>query len=97
MADSKGVGSKREAKRVPVATKKNSTVLIVAALDMSWRLAIVVLVPIIGGYQLDRHFGIEPALTLLGFLLSMVGVFIILKQTVANADNKFKPKEPNGR
>lgn len=70
--------------------KSNGAILLVAALDMSWRLAIAVLVPIVGGYALDKHFGITPVLTILGFLIAMVGVFLILKSTVANAEGKFK-------
>lgn len=70
--------------------KSSGAILLVAALDMSWRLAIAVLVPIVGGYALDKHFGITPALTIIGFLVAMVGVFLILKSTVANAEGKFK-------
>lgn len=64
--------------------------MLIAALDMSWRLAIAVLVPIIGGFELDKHWNIAPALTIVGFLLAMVGVFVIMKRTVANADERFK-------
>ena len=51
-----------------------------AALDMSWRLAIVVLVPIIGGFELDRRLNISPWLSIAGFILAMAGMFVVLKQ-----------------
>ena len=44
----------------------------VAVLNMSWQLAIVVLVPIVGGYQLDKTFDTSPLLTLVGFFIAMV-------------------------
>lgn len=72
--------------------KSAGAVLIIAALDMSWRLAIVVLIPIIAGFKLDRHWHTTPALTIAGFIIAMLGVFLVMKQTVINADNKFKPK-----
>lgn len=65
----------------------------IAALDMSWRLAIAVLVPIIGGFELDQHLGVTPALTIVGFLVAMTGLFVILRRTLATADDRFKPKE----
>jgi len=70
--------------------KGNGAIFTLAVLDMSWRLIIVVLVPIIGGFKLDQHLGTTPALTIIGFLLAMVGLFFIMKQTLADADEKFK-------
>lgn len=80
------------ANKRPAGGKSNGAVLIIAALDMSWRLALVVLVPIIGGFKLDEYLGITPALTIVGFLLAMVGLFVVLKRTVATADDRFKPR-----
>ena len=41
---------------------------------MSWQLAIVVLVPIIGGFELDQKLNTLPALTIVGFVVAMVGM-----------------------
>lgn len=49
-----------------------------ATLNMSWQLAIVVLVPIIGGYQIDKALDTSPAFTLLGFFISMVGTAAVV-------------------
>ncbi|HET7827719.1 MAG TPA: hypothetical protein VFK97_02530, partial [Candidatus Saccharimonadales bacterium] len=57
-------------------------------------LAIVVLLPIIGGFELDKHWRITPALTIVGFLLAMAGLFFTLKRSLAIANDKFKPAEP---
>jgi F0F1-type ATP synthase assembly protein I len=51
-----------------------------AVADMSWRMALVVLVPIIGGYELDKHLKTSPSFTILGFILAMVGTFLVLKK-----------------
>jgi len=72
--------------------RSNGAVFLIAALDMSWRLAIVVLVPIIGGFELDPHLGTTPVLTIVGFVLAMAGLFVILRHALATADDKFKPK-----
>lgn len=64
-----------------VGTNKSpSSVFISLALDMSWRLAIVVLVPIIGGFELDKRLHTSPLLVIVGFLLAMAGVALVLWQ-----------------
>ena len=61
-------------------TDSPSSVFMSLALDMSWRLAVVVLVPIIGGFELDQRLETTPALTIVGFLLAMCGMAIVLWQ-----------------
>jgi F0F1-type ATP synthase assembly protein I len=64
-------------------------VFLLAFADMSWRLAVVILVPIIGGYELDKHFDTTPALSIIGFVVAMAGLFVVLKQTLDMADERF--------
>lgn len=90
MAKNKPAQAAEGGEKKATSAKGNGTVFIVAALDMSWRLAIVVLIPIIGGYELDNYLGTMPALTIVGFLLAMAGLYLILKRTLAMADDKFK-------
>jgi F0F1-type ATP synthase assembly protein I len=70
-----------------------SAVFIGAALDMSWRLAIAVLVPIIGGYELDQRLHTTPLLTILGFVLAMGGMTLVMWQTLQAANNLSLPKK----
>ena len=49
-----------------------------ASFNMSWQLAIVVLVPIVGGFELDKKLGSLPALTIVGFILAMAGMALIV-------------------
>jgi F0F1-type ATP synthase assembly protein I len=51
---------------------------LMASLNMSWQLAIVVLVPIIGGFKLDQALGSLPGLTIVGFLLAMAGMAVVV-------------------
>lgn len=59
----------------------------VFALDMTWQLAIVVLVPIVGGYKLDGVFKTTPTLTIIGFVIAMVGTFLVMKRVVDRAND----------
>lgn len=56
------------------------------ALDMSWKLAIVVLVPIIGGFKLDDALDTTPLLTITGFILAMGGMALVMWQTMQIAN-----------
>ena len=51
---------------------------IAAALTMSWQLAIVVLVPVIGGFELDKKLNMLPLLTIVGFVLAMIGMAAVV-------------------
>lgn len=48
------------------------------ALSLAWQLALVVIVPIVGGYMLDQHYHKAPLLTLGGLLVAVIGVFGVL-------------------
>ena len=66
-------------------TQKNDRpglVFVSLALDMSWRLAIVVLVPIVGGFELDKKLHSSPLLTIVGFVLAMVGMGLVMYRTL---------------
>lgn len=75
-------------------TKSPSGVFVAMALDMSWRLAAAVLVPIIGGFELDKKLKTSPWLTILGFVLAMAGMALVMRQTVRAASQvSLPPKE----
>lgn len=57
------------------------------ALDMSWRLAIVILIPVIGGFKLDELLHTAPILTIVGFLVAMGGMAFVLKRTLQEANS----------
>jgi F0F1-type ATP synthase assembly protein I len=70
----------------------NNVSLLSATLDMSWRLAIVVLIPLIGGVKLDQRFKTGPYLTILGILLAITGVYYVLSKILSEFNQNIKPK-----
>lgn len=52
----------------------------VAVLGMSWQLAVVVLVPIVGGFELDKAFATSPLLLIVGFIIAMVSFTLIVRR-----------------
>ena len=54
-----------------------------AVLDMSWQLAIVVLVPVIGGFELDKQLHTSPWLLVVGFILAMIGTYGVIRRMYA--------------
>lgn len=60
----------------------------VTVLNMSWQLAIAVVVPIVGGYQLDQRLGSSPWLTLLGLAIAAAGTFVVMKFTLMKATKR---------
>ncbi len=63
---------------------------------MSWQLAVVVLVPIVGGYKLDLRFHSSPLWTLIGLALAMIGMILVVRRTLSefNEITNVDPKEP---
>lgn len=74
-------------------SKNPNSVFVSMALDMSWRLAVAVLVPIIGGFELDQHLGTEPLLVIVGFFLAMGGMALVMWQTMQSANQVTTPKK----
>ncbi len=62
-------------------------------LNMSWQLAIGVIVPIVGGYKLDEHFGTKPWLTVAGFVIAAGATFVVMKVTVGQATKRAMHQE----
>lgn len=52
----------------------------VSALNMTWQLAVVVLLPIGGGFQLDKKFGTLPILTIIGFIVAITSMVIVVNR-----------------
>jgi F0F1-type ATP synthase assembly protein I len=65
------------------------------AMDMSWRLAAAVLVPIIGGFELDSRLGTTPLLTVIGFVAAMVAAGLVMRRTLQVANKMPVPKAPS--
>lgn len=76
-------GESVASRRTQSATQNQKTAaarqaFMMAALNMSWQLAIVVLVPLLFGSWLDTHFGMSPFGIIVGFILAMVGLSLVV-------------------
>ncbi len=69
------------------ARKTAMSLFLGAVLDMSWQMAIVVLVPIIGGVELDKHWHTTPWLTISGFIIAMIGTYLVIRRMLAAYGN----------
>lgn len=59
----------------------------VAALNMGWQLAVVVLLPIVGGYKLDAHYSTLPLWTLVGLVVSLAGSIVVIRRALSAFGN----------
>jgi F0F1-type ATP synthase assembly protein I len=66
-------------------------------LNMSWRLALTVLIPTIAGVQLDRRFDSAPSLTLTGFFLAVAGAFLVVASSVKEVNELQQSKDRNNK
>ena len=62
------------------------------ALDMTWRLAIVILAPILVGAWADKHLSTSPGGVLAGFVVAMIGTAVVLWQAMQAANRLPVPK-----
>lgn len=67
----------------PNKTASINSVFFSMGIDMSWRLALSVLVPIIVGAQLDKHFNTAPILLIVGFILAILFTVVTIRRTLA--------------
>ncbi|HSX45647.1 MAG TPA: AtpZ/AtpI family protein [Candidatus Saccharimonadia bacterium] len=82
----------KEAKSKVEQTKSPNAVFVTMALDMSWRLALVVLAPILVGVELDKVLKTSPTFVIAGFILAMAGTGIVLWQALQAASRQPVPK-----
>lgn len=88
-------GKTQKSKFEQAAYQQN--LFIMMALSMSWQLAIVVIVPLVGGYKLDQHFDSSPLYTLAGLALALGGSIMVLYRVVAEANRRVNYKNGAGK
>lgn len=57
-----------------------------AILDLTWKLALVVLVPLLLGSYLDSVLDLYPVLTLVGFAIAIIGMVLVVWRQVKELD-----------
>jgi F0F1-type ATP synthase assembly protein I len=83
--------------KTPTTTKsevpnKGRSAFFALAIDMSWKLALVILGPIIGGTYLDNALETAPLFTVIGLLMAVVGSIAVMWQVVKVANRQPVPK-----
>jgi F0F1-type ATP synthase assembly protein I len=74
---------------VSTQNKDGRVVFMGAVIDMTWQLAIVVLIPIVGGYKLDQHFKTTPLWLLVGCALAIAGTVAVLRRILSGLNQSF--------
>lgn len=64
-----------------------------AVLNMSWQLAVVVLVPVLGGHWLDGHYHTAPLWLLVGFGIAIAGMVLTVWRQYRNLSPASPVKE----
>jgi F0F1-type ATP synthase assembly protein I len=63
-----------------------TSIFISMVLDMTWRLALVVVIPIVIGSYLDTHFKKNYVFMLIGLALALVGAVSVIYQSYKGAN-----------
>lgn len=78
---------------MPVSLKsRQRNAFVFMALNMSWQLAIVVLVPVISGVQLDKALDTANTYTFVGLAIAFVGSVAVMWRTMQIANKLPMPK-----
>lgn len=80
--------------------------LLMASVNIGWRLAIMVILPLFIGVQLDKRFDSAPSITLAAFFIAIFGAGLIINKTYKEINentnkeleksSKSKTKKPKG-
>ena len=59
-----------------------------ATMNMGWRLAVAVLLPVVGGVKLDEWLGSSPSFTLLGVMIAAVAASVVVWGVVKDVNQE---------
>jgi F0F1-type ATP synthase assembly protein I len=65
-----------------VAVRAAQATFLASAITMTWQLAIVIIIPIVVGFKLDKHLHSSPLWTLIGLAIAALGMGAVLWQSV---------------
>jgi uncharacterized membrane protein YjfL (UPF0719 family) len=84
----------RDEKTDPLTTVQLRSSFFAAALSMGWQLAVVVIVPIVGGYYLDQHLHKAAVWEIIGFVVALLGFIVIVRQQLSDLNEVTKQGGP---
>jgi uncharacterized membrane protein YjfL (UPF0719 family) len=74
----------------PLATAEIRSTFFAAALSMGWQLAVVVVVPIVGGYYLDQHLDESATWEVVGFVVALLGFVVVVRRQLLDFNEMTK-------
>ena len=73
----------------------SSSTVAVIAMNMAWELAVVVIVPILGGHYLDTKLGgSTPIWTIIGLVVSAVAMIMVVRNTITSLNTYMEQNTP---
>ncbi|HUC95565.1 MAG TPA: AtpZ/AtpI family protein [Candidatus Saccharimonadia bacterium] len=82
----------KDLKAKNLAENNSNMVFLNAALQMSWKLAIVVLIPLILGVKVDQHYKLFPYFTIIGVILAALGFYYVIWDVLREFSQDLKTK-----
>lgn len=79
--------SSKEKSRAVADKSSATTVFLSMVLDMTWRLAIVVLIPVILGVELDKHYKTHHIYLIVGFVIALALATMVVYRSYKLANN----------
>lgn len=73
------------------------TQFIGATVNLSWRLALTVLIPVLGGVAIDNKFDTAPSFTLAGLMIATVFACMAIWQTVQEVNREQEQESKNNK
>lgn len=67
------------------------------SLNMSWQLAIVVIIPLVGGFKLDERLDSSPLYTLLGLALAFCLTILVMRRVLVEAKDNAGFEKKDGK
>jgi F0F1-type ATP synthase assembly protein I len=71
-------GTKPASRHTAVSPQSSAAI----ALNMSWQLLIIVIIPVVGGHLLDVHFKKTATFMIIGMVIAVLGMIAVVRQTV---------------
>lgn len=74
-----------------LATAEIRSTFFAAALSMGWQLAVVVVIPIVGGYYLDQRLDVAATWEIVGFVVALLGFIVVVRRQLLDFNEMTKP------
>lgn len=74
----------------PATTAEIRSTFFAAALSMGWQLAVVVVIPIVGGYYIDQWRHSAATWEIVGFVVALLGFIVVVRRQLLDFNEMTK-------